>query len=935
MDCRFNGSRASSDGNEDIENRTGELSSSSSKEELVTGPTKSDNFPSKIHEQCLSVLDSTAGTSFMTFVTMYALYGDDIRILIVDASKDDVFTIFSSISFFLFLAEILVQCVCRQNYMRIANVGVLLSTLGRANTTRERLKALRTGMAIGSFYFWLDLLATVSMTLEIPWMALSPLQDNPGSNNNNLENARAGKASKAGAKAARILRIVRMVRLVRLVKLYKYVGGIGNQGNSRRSSSVAPQGNNDSTKPNPPDSHLGAEMSDRTTKKVILGILVMLIGIPLLQVSDLQYFHEFGMQLVYRRRAVLSQMVAEMSPESAIQDAAESWKSAEEYFLAVTNCLRIEYSGFHDGHRNTTVVLHETLDPDLLQQAEKSILVVTDGTANDQKEDNRDIEGEGTAVTSKVTAIFDTSDKARQEAIMGTLLTTFVILLLAIGTLILSRDVNILVIEPIEKMVQMVKEISANPLSRKLSTNLEDIKGMDDGLETTLLLRTISKIAGLMRIGFGEAGAEIIGRNLSSTTGAGKGGIPDTSISITGPVSPFGGKVNLLGTGTKINSIFAFCDVRNFTDTTECLQEEVMLFVNRIAHILHSIVVQCHGAANKNIGDAFLLTWKLADAPETGIFSSGCAREPHKDLSADKALYSLLKTMVEMNRHEDFICSFSPTALSALYERMPRYKCRIGCGLHVGWAIEGAIGSEKKIDASYISPHVNWSEFLEGATKDYGVPILLSQKFYNLLSPQSAVHCRQVDNIKKSATDREQTSIYSFDADLGQDFSVEPERARPRTRTQTARRSETSKKEYRRMISNRRSVKGAHRVSQRVSTARFPNDSQEQSSSLRNFALNNLGEMPKIVIPTITTAIWEEDSDMIALRSHISEDFRQVWKEAFKLYISGNWAGAADIFEQVLCLKNGGDGPAALLLERIRTHELIPPKDWAGFWTVG
>ena len=36
-----------------------------------------------------------------------------------------------------------------------------------------------------------------------------------------------------------------------------------------------------------------------------------------------------------------------------------------------------------------------------------------------------------------------------------------------------------------------------------------------------------------------------------------------------------------------------------------------MLFVNRIAHILHGIVVQCKGAANKNIGDAFLLTWKL------------------------------------------------------------------------------------------------------------------------------------------------------------------------------------------------------------------------------------------------------------------------------------------------------------------------------------
>ena len=46
----------------------------------------------------------------------------------------------------------------------------------------------------------------------------------------------------------------------------------------------------------------------------------------------------------------------------------------------------------------------------------------------------------------------------------------------------------------------------------------------------------------------------------------------------------------------------------------------------------------------------------------------------------DKALYSLWKTMVEMNRFEDFICIFSTTALGAFYERIPRYKCCIGCG---------------------------------------------------------------------------------------------------------------------------------------------------------------------------------------------------------------------------------------------------------------
>ena len=31
---------------------------------------------------------------------------------------------------------------------------------------------------------------------------------------------------------------------------------------------------------------------------------------------------------------------------------------------------------------------------------------------------------------------------------------------------------------------------------------------------------------------------------------------------------------------------------------------------------MHSIIVQCNGSANKNIGDAFLLTWKLDEPTE-------------------------------------------------------------------------------------------------------------------------------------------------------------------------------------------------------------------------------------------------------------------------------------------------------------------------------
>ncbi len=53
----------------------------------------------------------------------------------------------------------------------------------------------------------------------------------------------------------------------------------------------------------------------------------------------------------------------------------------------------------------------------------------------------------------------------------------------------------------------------------------------------------------------------------------------------------------------------------------------------------------------------------------------------------------------------------------------------MGFGLHIGWAIEGAIGSEFKIDASYLSPNVNLASRLEAACKQYGVPILVSGEF--------------------------------------------------------------------------------------------------------------------------------------------------------------------------------------------------------------
>ena len=50
------------------------------------------------------------------------------------------------------------------------------------------------------------------------------------------------------------------------------------------------------------------------------------------------------------------------------------------------------------------------------------------------------------------------------------------------------------------------------------------------------------------------------------------------------------GDLNLKLSGNKVLAIFGFCDIRNFTDATEILEQDVMVFVNVIAEVVHNQV---------------------------------------------------------------------------------------------------------------------------------------------------------------------------------------------------------------------------------------------------------------------------------------------------------------------------------------------------------
>lgn len=85
---------------------------------------------------------------------------------------------------------------------------------------------------------------------------------------------------------------------------------------------------------------------------------------------------------------------------------------------------------------------------------------------------------------------------------------------------------------------------------------------------------------------------------------------------------------------------------------------------------------------------------------------------------ADMSLLSFLKIIASVKKSRKLLRYKENKALN---ERIPNYTVKMGFGLHVGWSIEGAIGSFYKIDASYLSPNVNMASRLEAATKQFGV----------------------------------------------------------------------------------------------------------------------------------------------------------------------------------------------------------------------
>lgn len=112
--------------------------------------------------------------------------------------------------------------------------------------------------------------------------------------------------------------------------------------------------------------------------------------------------------------------------------------------------------------------------------------------------------------------------------------TIFVCIIFSFGSMFFFSDVLEMVLAPIESMTKKVQNMANNPMmALQEAERLEFLNALmgeqkkgcctkkkkTEPLETEILEKTISKIGALLVLGFGEAGSEIIAKNLSNDNG--------------------------------------------------------------------------------------------------------------------------------------------------------------------------------------------------------------------------------------------------------------------------------------------------------------------------------------------------------------------------------------------------------------------------------
>ena len=124
--------------------------------------TKRERVLEQLRARSLAVCESSKFMTFMTVLTLYALFGDDAKLCLADSTADDAFVVAAVVCIVCFFVEIVLQCFAYAWYFR-------------------------------GFYFWVDLASTLSILTEIPAVMAEVAILVGGSGGESAEMLKAGK----------------------------------------------------------------------------------------------------------------------------------------------------------------------------------------------------------------------------------------------------------------------------------------------------------------------------------------------------------------------------------------------------------------------------------------------------------------------------------------------------------------------------------------------------------------------------------------------------------------------------------------------------------------------------------------------------------------------------------------------------------------------
>lgn len=171
--------------------------------------------------------------------------------------------------------------------------------------------------------------------------------------------------------------------------------------------------------------------------------------------------------------------------------------------------------------------------------------------------------------------------------------------------------------------------------------------------------------------------------------------------------------------GTRKNVSVLFSDIRGYTTLTEKLQaEEVVEMLNQYFEKMVDVVFKYGGTLDKYIGDALM-----------AVFGSPAPLADHA--------WCAMQTAVEMREQ---LIKFNKQRVDN-----GELEISIGMGIHSDEVVSGNIGSSRRMELTSIGDGVNLASRLEGASKQYGTDLIISDNTYKQYKER--LYVRELDFI--------------------------------------------------------------------------------------------------------------------------------------------------------------------------------------------